>query len=119
MIGKIISIMFNSRDVAHKEHLRTSSYAQHMALDSFYTDIVELADDIAEAYQGRYGIIKDIPKANGSEMCSIDKVLESHLSAIENMRYTVCDRKETAIQNIVDEVVALYLSTLYKLRNLK
>jgi len=72
-----------------------------------------------EAYQGRHGIIKDIPKSSGSEMGSIDRVLESHLSSIENMRYTVCDRKETAIQNMVDEVVALYLSTLYKLRNLK
>jgi hypothetical protein len=119
MIGKLISVMFNSRDVAHKEHLRTGSYAQHKALGSFYKDIVGLADSIAEAYQGRHGIIKDIPKSSGSEMGSIDKVLESHLSSIENMRYTVCDRKETAIQNMVDEVVALYLSTLYKLRNLK
>jgi hypothetical protein len=119
MIGKLISVMFNSRDVAHKEHLRTGSYAQHKALGSFYKDIVGLADSIAEAYQGRHGIIKDIPKSSGSEMGSIDKVLESHLSSIENMRYTVCDRKESAIQNMIDEVVALYLSTLYKLRNLK
>jgi hypothetical protein len=119
MIGKLISVMFNSRDIAHREHLRTGSYAQHMALGSFYEDIVGLADSIAEAYQGRHGIIKDIPKSSGSEMGSIDKVLESHLSSIENMRYTVCDRKESAIQNMIDEVVALYLSTLYKLRNLK
>jgi hypothetical protein len=119
MIGKLISVMFNSREVAHREHLRTGSYAQHNALGSFYESIICLADSIAETYQGRHGIIKDIPKSNGSEMGSIDKVLESHLSSIENMRYTVCDRKETAIQNMIDEVVALYLSTLYKLRNLK
>ena len=119
MIGKLISVMFNSREVAHREHLRTGSYAAHSALRSFYEDIIGLADGIAEAYQGRHGTIKDIPRSSGSEMGSIDKILESHLSAIENMRYTVCDRKETAIQNMVDEVVALYLSTLYKLRNLK
>ena len=119
MIGKLISIMFNSRDIAHREHLRTVSYAQHNALGSFYESITGLADSIAEAYQGRHGIIKDIPKTNGSEMGSIDKILEAHLSSIENMRYTVCDRKETAIQSMIDDVVVLYLSTLYKLRHLK
>jgi len=28
----------------------------------------------------------------------------------------VCDETDTAIQNLIDEVVALYLSTIYRLR---
>ena len=50
---------------------------------------------------------------------SIDVVLEQQLAAIEKLRYTAVERTETAIQNLIDEAVALYLSALYKLRNLK
>lgn len=57
LIGRLIAIMFLSRDVAHREHLRTQSYAQHMALGSFYEGIIDRADAIAEAYQGRHEII--------------------------------------------------------------
>lgn len=28
----------------------------------------------------------------------------------------ICDKDDTAIQNIIDEIVDLYLSTLYKLK---
>lgn len=35
------------------------------------------------------------------------------------MRYEAVDKKQTAIQNIIDEAVAEYLSALYKLKNLK
>jgi hypothetical protein len=41
------------------------------------------------------------------------------MNDIESMRYAAVDKKDTAIQNLIDEAVALYLSTLYKLRNLK
>jgi hypothetical protein len=28
----------------------------------------------------------------------------------------VCDKSDTALQNIIDEIVGLYLTTLYKLK---
>ena len=46
----LISLLFLARDLAHREHLRTKSFAQHMALNTFYNEIVENADAIAEAY---------------------------------------------------------------------
>jgi hypothetical protein len=42
--------------------------------------------------------------------------LESQLEEIEGCRYEVADEKDTAIQNIIDEIVGLYLTTLYKLK---
>lgn len=119
MAGKLLGIMFLSRDLTHKEHLKTGSYAQHMALGSFYTDIISLADSLAEMYQGRCGIIKDIPSMSDTGSGSIDKVLEAHLKLIEKNRYVEVDKADTAIQNEIDTIVGLYLSTLYKLRNLK
>jgi hypothetical protein len=119
MIGRLIAMLFLGRELAHREHLRTKSFSQHMALNTFYDEIVERADAIAEAYQGRYGIIDKIPLLDNDMSGSIDMVLEKQLAAIEKLRYAAVDKNDTAIQNLIDEAVALYLSTLYKLRNLK
>lgn len=118
-IGQLIAMLFLGREIAHREHLRTKSFSQHMALSTFYNEVVEIADSIAEAYQGRHGIIDKIPLLDNDMTGSIDVVLEQQLAAIEKLRYTAVERTETAIQNLIDEAVALYLSTLYKLRNLK
>jgi ribosomal 50S subunit-associated protein YjgA (DUF615 family) len=46
-------------------------------------------------------------------------MIQSLLDEVENMRYDAVDQGDTAIQNLIDEAVALFLSTLYKLKNLK
>lgn len=117
MIGKLIATLFLSRDVAHREHLKTTSYAAHMALGDFYDEVIDLADKLAETYQGRHGVI-DIPFLSAESDQAIDGQLESHLNAVEYMRAHAVGEDST-LQNIVDEVVALYLQTLYKLRRFK
>lgn len=119
MIGRLIALLFLGRELAHREHLRTKSFSQHSALGSFYDGIVDIADSIAEAYQGRHGIIDNIPMLTETSGGDIISVLEKQLAAIEKLRYTAVGKDETAIQNLIDEAVALYLSTLYKLKNLK
>jgi hypothetical protein len=42
--------------------------------------------------------------------------LENQLEEIEACRYEVVDEKDTPLQNIIDEIVGLYLTTLYKLK---
>jgi len=122
MIDELVATMFLSREMAHRAHLRTSgpgSFAQHMALGEFYPAIVDKADAIVEAYQGRHGLI-DIPYLDApKDYKDIIKILEKHLSDIETLRYVAVDKKDTAIQNLIDEAVATYLSALYKLKNLK
>ena len=112
--------MFLSREVAHREHLKTNRYAQHEALGSFYEGIICVADTLAEAYQGRNGLMGDIPiLTNDRPNSDIVKVLEYHLAMIEKMRNEAVDKSDAPLQSIVDDVVAVYLSTLYKLKNLK
>lgn len=118
-IGQLIAMLFLGRELAHREHLRTKSYSQHVALNTFYDEVIDRADAIAEAYQGRYGIIDKIPLLDNDIAGSIDMVLEKQLDAIEKLRYVAVEKSDTTIQNLIDEAVALYLSTLYKLRNLK
>ena len=47
---------------------------------------------------------------------NIIEFLEDSLADIEKMRYEVVEKTDTALQNIIDEIVGLYLSTLYKLK---
>jgi hypothetical protein len=42
--------------------------------------------------------------------------MQDQVDEIEKIRYEVCDKAETPLQNIIDEIVGLYLSTIYKLK---
>jgi hypothetical protein len=108
--------LFLARDVTHSVHLNTRSYAKHMALGDFYDKIVGLADSFAEAYQGRHGLVGPITLQSAKKNGNIVEFLSDSLAEIEANRYKVCEEKDAAIQNIIDEVVGLYLSTLYKLK---
>lgn len=90
-----------------------------MALGSFYEDIIEAADSLAEMYQGRNGIISEIPLFDDEPESDITATLVSHLKMVEDSRYKAVDKTDTPIQNQIDTIVGIYLTTLYKLRNLK
>ena len=111
-----VGTLFLARDVAHSVHLNTRSFSKHMALNSFYDEVVELADKFAEAYQGRHGLIGPISLMSAKKTTNIIEFLEDSLADIEKMRYEVVEKTDTALQNIIDEIVGLYLSTLYKLK---
>ena len=111
-----VGTLFLARDVAHSVHLNTRSFAKHSALNSFYDEIVDLADKFAEAYQGRHGLIGPISLMSAKKTTNIVEFLEDSLADIEKMRYDVVDKSDTPLQNIIDEIVGQYLSTLYKLR---
>ena len=111
---QIIAILFLDRTLTHMEHLRTSSYAQHIALQGFYDGIIDLADTLAETYQGYEGIM-NIPLLSNTTSGKMADHLAKRVLEIQKLRKS-CDL--SAIQNIVDEIVALYLSTVYKLRQL-
>jgi hypothetical protein len=108
--------LFLARDVAHSVHLNTRSFSKHMALNEFYDNIVDLADKFAEAYQGRHGLIGPITLQGAKKTVNIMEFLQDSLSEVESARYKVCEKTDTAIQNIIDEIVGQYLSTLYKLK---
>jgi hypothetical protein len=112
----LIGHLFLARDVTHSVHLNTRSYAKHKALGKFYDGVIDLADTLAEAYQGRHGLIGPITLHSAKKTGNVVEFLEDSLNEVEKLRYQVCDKDDTAIQNIIDEIVGLYLSTLYKLR---
>lgn len=126
MMEDLIATLFLSREFAHRRHLAVTgpgSYAAHVALGAFYDDIIERADAIAEAYQGRNGLMGEIPYMQGpagkKSIAATATWLEREMESIEGMRYDCCPKTDTAIQNLIDEAIATYLSVIYKLRNLE
>lgn len=102
----------------HILHLTTKSYAEHKALEDFYTGIGDLVDGFVEAFQGKYGLLHDFIVDYGLPGEPI--VYMTYLKIeVETLRRLERFPQDSEIQNIVDEIAQLIDSTLYKLRFLK
>jgi hypothetical protein len=104
--------LFHARTNAHIMHLGTRSFAAHKALGEFYEEIVGKTDSLAEAYQGRYGLINfpEVPFKREADAVIMLKGLRRYID--DNRMMMVPDSE---LQNLIDEIVALIDSTLYKL----
>lgn len=120
MIETLIARVFFARNFAHFEHWRAKgdgSFAKHQALGSFYDDVIDALDPLVEAYQGAFDLVKNIPTPDTSQT-DILKLLQADAEWIEKNHETVC-KGNRALANLLDNVAAVYLSAIYKLRNLK
>ena len=122
MIGQFIAVLFLARDLAHRAHLRTTgpgSFAAHEALGEFYPAVVDLADSLAETYQGATLELIDIPLLDNEFPGEIKESLVAQRDWLKVNRYRAVKREDTQMQNIIDEIVALYDRTIFKLHFLK
>lgn len=115
-VQEFVLCLLHSVTNAHILHLQSLSYSEHKALEAYYTEIGDLVDDYVEAYQGKYGLIKDY----GNEYEAPAPALEYMIGLND---YVLKARQElpqdTELQNITDEIAQLIDSTIYKLRFLK
>jgi hypothetical protein len=114
--AEFIGLLFLARDVTHSVHLNTRSYSKHVALNIFYDRIIGAADDFAEAYQGRHGLIGPITLHSAKKTTNVIEFLEDSLKEIEDARYEVCDKSDSSLQQLIDNIIEVYLRTLYKLK---
>lgn len=111
-LNELFNKLFSVRQAAHELHLKSKSHAEHQALDSFYTKLLELTDELIEAYQGQYDLAVISPKKSEAE--SAKSLLEDFGKFLDNHR-----PKDSHLANIVDEIKAITYRTLYKIRFLK
>jgi len=111
-----MGMLFLARDVTHSVHLNTRSFSKHEALNIFYNRIVGAADDFAEAYQGRHGMIGPISLMSAKKTTNVIGFLQDQLDEIEKCRYEVVDKSDSSLQQLIDNIIEIYLRTLYKLR---
>jgi len=120
IVGQFVSTLFASRTQAHIFHLQTDSFAAHKALNEYYDEIVDLVDSFVEGYQGKYGIVGGYSNVslqeyqNSEGIITYFALLESYVT---KTRQVVC--QDSFLQNVIDEIIALINSTLYKLKFLK
>jgi hypothetical protein len=86
---EIIGLLFYARTVTHIEHLKTKSYAKHKALGKFYDGVIDLADNLAEAYQGDRGLLGPITQYAKIPDYAIDVFLEKQMKSIEELLLVV------------------------------
>ena len=121
--AELIMRGFNIRTLAHVLHLQTNSYAAHKALNEFYDSVVDLVDSYAENVQGIYGIIMSYPTMPA--LSNSKSYRDGLIPIIEFRDWIRANRKncsaseESELQNVIDEIVSLCNSTIYKLRFLK
>lgn len=114
--GEMVAMVLLGRDLAHRAHWKTPSYAAHMALQGFYEGVLPLLDGFVEQYQGRYQELLDVPLADNEFEGGIADVLDQQMAWIEDNRTKICPREESSLHNIIDAIVGIYQSTMYKLR---
>jgi len=120
MIEQMISRVFYARNLAHFAHWRAKgegSFAKHVALGEFYDGVIDTIDPLVEAWMGAYDLIGAIPVPEEMEK-DILKCLESDAEWIEKNHDKIC-KGNRAVGNLVDTVTSVYLSAIYKLRNLR
>lgn len=107
--AKFIGLLFQSRDIMHIAHLQTRSFAEHKALDGYYSGILDLTDSFTEKYFGRNGRVEFvIPEAKNQDAVTHLKELRAVVEA-ERDNYT------TDLQNIMDDMIGHINETLYLL----
>ena len=119
MIEELIARVFYARNLAHFEHWRAEGvggYARHIALGEFYDKVIDALDSLVEAYQGAFELIGIIPPTK-SKATEILLLLIEDSDWIEKNHEKIC-KGNRAVANLVDGVTDVYLSTIYKLRNL-
>ena len=117
MIQELIGRVFAARDIAHRAHWRTTSFAVHEALNAFYNALPELIDSIVETHQGLLGLVD--PEIVLAEDPKDPLVwMKSEADWIEANRELIC-MGSNAVANLVDALTGRYLTTIYKLENLK
>ena len=112
--------LLNAATVAHVLHLQSKSYSEHKALEGLYEGLPDVADSIIEAYQGKYQKIVKYPNQPvGQAPDDALNFVKSLNSYVAQVRHSIGSPNDTELQNIIDELVQLLDSTIYKLTFLK
>lgn len=102
-----------------KNHLQTSKYAAHKALNEYYDEIVDCVDSLIESYQGIYGKVSDFKNNFKTEIDDPIPYLEELKKFTKEGRDELINKNDTELWSTIDDILNLIDSTLYKLKELK
>ena len=108
--------LLHSATCAHIQHWQTDSYSKHKALQKYYEAMPDLVDELVESYMGRHGKVGDFEPEFYIEEDPL-KYMKAMLDYVDDTRKDL--PKDSELQNLIDGIVDLINSTIYKLKNLK
>ena len=98
-----------------RSHLKTNKYSEHIALDEYYSEIVDLVDTLVENWMGSHMKLEEYTNILDGEEYDAIQYLES-------LRQIVVEGRElmdsSELESNVDDILGLIDRTLYKLKNL-
>ena len=116
--AELVARCFAARTAAHFLHLRTKSYAEHMALGEFYDAIAEAGDKFAECHMGVEGQFGKFPHVPVQQDVDSTELL-TDLHAWVSGHRAQCSGDSTELANLIDEILAVIDRAYYKLKFLK
>lgn len=116
-LGEYFLTLLHSATNTHLLHLQSRSFSQHMALGTYYNEVVELIDSLIEAYQGKNQTIVQYPNIYYPPVDNALTELQNISAYVQTNRSIVGFDSE--LQNITDTIQELIDSTIYKLTFLK
>lgn len=114
---KTATILFHARQQAHFWHLDTKTFSEHVALEKFYTEILELTDKLLEVFMGKGkridfgGVRMTFHAYNREKMVEYLKKLVRYITR----RKKSLKENDGDLNNIFEEILALINKTLYLL----
>lgn len=117
MIVELIERVFAARNAAHLAHWAETSGFRHTALGDFYDGVIGHLDALVEAHQGAFDLVEVGALGKQPKVAEIIDLLEEDLVWINKNRKALTQGLP-ALDNLLQTLEGLYLTTLYKLRKL-
>ena len=111
---ELVARCFAVRTASHLSHLSTRSYSEHMALQTFYEEILDAADEFAEVYMGLNNHIAAWPAVKPPTGKAVDYITE--LTDWLEEYGAECADGNSALQSLIDVISAACAHALYRLR---
>ncbi len=116
-MAEFVLMLLHAVTNTHLLHLKSRSYAEHMALGAFYPALEELVDVLAESMQGKYQSLLEYDDVYIAPQDTALDELEAISEYVQEARKEL--PQDSEIQNQIDEIQALVNSTIYKLTFLR
>ena len=114
VVGQFATCLLHSVTGAHMLHLASRNFAEHKALEAFYTAIGDLIDAFVEAYQGKYA--NRVAYVPGFDLPPEPTEYLTYLkNEVATLRVADGFPQDSELQNITDEIASTIDSTLYQL----
>ena len=120
--GNVYKMILQNPFQAKLAHWQCHLYGQHKALDSFFEELIDLGDNLAETVMGKYGKptlsqeelnleLKNYENAKDGDLgWFMDHLVKCYST---DCRKFFDDEKDSEIVNIIDEISALVNKTKY------